>query len=279
MMKTNHIMLAAAVLIGIGMLTASAANDSKAQLMELDEAVGRIQAQVRRICEDADSGKLTKEVKLTFGGKSGWLKEETLTFGARTLDRDLDRALDLLEKYEKMRAEIVAESRGRKSAPGKAVTLEERMRQAESETASGSGDTFRPGAPAFSVLDDFSEGHKARQAEKDRMAEADMMRVAEERKLAEQEKNIEKEKKRQIDEQNRRWQAQLDAEATKDAEQAAEWKRTHGAGAFVKGLVRTVVGGTVTAFTGGVARGVGSGFADAVIRDRFPEYAPHDRHE
>ena len=66
---------------------------------------------------------------------------------------------------------------------------------------------------------------------------------------------------------------------TKTAAEEEAWRREHSAGAFFKNLAKTAVGGTVSAFTGGIAQSVGSGMADMILRKRFDGFKPSGEYD
>ena len=232
--------------------------------------VAEFTAQIETICRNAQQGTLTEPARVTAPAAGNLLQAATLTFSLETFDRDLDKALDLLDQYAALNAERFHELDDR--------SAEDRLKTAEAEM--GEPDPIRPeAAESFSLFDEYSRTHKERQAERDRRAEDDMRRTTEERRLAQERAAIDASTRRRMQDLNRQWQEEMDAQATREAEAEAAWRREHSAGAFMKKLAWTLAGSTLTSFTGGFAHSMGAGYADYVIRKRFPDYAPTGRYE
>lgn len=243
-----------------------------------------VESAVKAVCRDADAGKLKDGYSRSFGGKYEWLPAAKLSFSKSSFESDLDAAVSYIDKLENIRRDLQAlaskaekSGRGKNAASAKA-SPEDALMKAESRTADH-GAAEVGAEVAFNVLDSYSGDRKARQAEKDRMAEVDMKRVGEERRLAESEKRVKEDAERKTMEQNARWQAELDSQAIKTAEQEEAWRREHSAGAFFKNLAKTAVGGTVSALTGGIAQSVGSGVADLILRKRFDGFKPSGEYD
>jgi len=264
---------------GLAMLAsvAGAADDPTAKLAAVKSCIRDLETALSRICRDADAGVLKQTVTLKPAQNEAWLGQDLLTFSMGTLNRDLDKAVTLLERYKTVKLDLekeVAKAASGGARPAKAGTLEDRIRDAETATENRAGAPAPAPDTAFNALDDFAASHKQKVADKDEAAEADMRRVAEERRAAVEESRAHSEIARKVQEQNAKWQQELDTLAQKEADAEEAWRREHGAGAFAKGLFRTVVGGAITSLTGGFASGVGTTMADRLIGKTFPTPPP-----
>ncbi|MDD4871703.1 MAG: hypothetical protein PHR77_14185 [Kiritimatiellae bacterium] len=258
--------------------------DDRQKLEIVGDLIDDVESTVKNICRDADAGKFKSGHSKSFGGKYDWLPAATLSFSKSTFEEDMDKAVAYIDKLENIRRDLQAmtskeEKAGRNKGPvSRKISPEDALMKAESRTGNSGTVEINPES-TFNVLDSYSGDRKSRQAEKDRMAEADMKRVIEERRLAEAEKRVKEEAERKTMEQNARWQAELDSQAVKTAQEEEAWKREHSAGAFFKNLARTTVGGTVSALTGGLAQSIGSGVADLILRKRFDGFRPSGEYD
>lgn len=275
------------IMLAAGLLNASAVGLDPVSESGKIEIVGKliqdVEGTVRAICRDADAGKFSGGKAKSFGGNYDWLPTATLSFEKGSFEKDVDAAVAYLDKLETLRRNIQAAAKdntrsGGAQAASRGASPEDALMRAESAVADPSAGEGSEDI-TFSVLDSYSGDRKAKQAEKDRMAELDMKRVAEERRLAEMENQSVEDAKRRTIEQNARWQGELDLQATKTAAEEEAWRRAHSAGAFFKNLARTAVGGTVSAFTGGIAQSVGSGMADVILRKRFDGFRPSGEYD
>lgn len=268
----------------MGACAGSGTLDDRQKLEIVGKLIGDVESAVKDICRDADAGKFKSGYSKSFGGKYDWLPGATLSFSRATFEGDLDKAVAYIDKLEDIRRDlqaIVSRDTGRDKVRGSSssgASPEDALMRAESRAGDSGAAEVNPDT-AFNVLDSYSGDRKARQAEKDRMAEADMRRVIEERRLADAEKRGKEEADRKTMEQNARWQSELDAQAIKTAQEEEAWRREHSAGAFFKNLARTAVGGTISAFTGGIAQSVGSGVADMVLKKRFDGFRPSGEYD
>jgi len=239
----------------------------------LQRRIKQIEDAVAGVCAKADRGQLKEPMRVQFPSIGEQVPATDLRFAYDTLDRDMDAAVEQIDRLEK---KLLALRKQESAQPERPLTFEERLRRAEAEAPAPAASRS---APAFDVFQSYEETVRDRRAMRDAQAEADMGRVAEERRQAEALQTARKEAEQKIQEQNRQWQEELDTQARKHAEAEEQWKREHSAGAFVKNAVRTVVGGAVTSFAGGFASSVGGGLADKVVRDNFSGFRPRGEYD
>ncbi|MBN1268226.1 MAG: hypothetical protein JXB04_01445 [Kiritimatiellae bacterium] len=237
---------------------------------EASYAMRVLTGSIENACRKARAGELTEPMTVTAPAVGHLLPASTLTFSQETFDQDLEQALDLLDRYAAVRAGRFEQVR--EQSP------EEQLREMEEGFVEVDEDRLEA-AESFSAFEAYAEGHKARQAERDRAAEDDMRRVTEERRLAQERKAVQDAARRKTQDLNRTWQEEMDAQATREAEAEAAWRREHSAGAFMKKFAWTLAGSTVTSFAGGFAHSVGAGYADYVIRKKYPDLSATGRYE
>ena len=244
----------------------------------LQSRIREIETAVADICARADRGQLAETARIRLPAIGDRIPAVNLSFSPNTLDRDLDAAVTAIDQLE--RRLVDAQKQARTPAPptpdNRPLTVEERLRRAESGLPQNQGPVRDP---AFDLFGAYDETRRERNTRRDAQAEADMARVAEERSQAEALRTARAEAAQQIQDQNRQWQEELDNQAVKHAEAEAQWKREHSAGAFVRNALRTVVGGAVSSFGSGFASSVGAGLADKVIRDKYPDFKPRGKYD
>lgn len=273
-MKTGSLLKAGLVIIFLAVFSAGHSDPAPEKLNEVNGIIKKLESSLEEACQLADQGKLTEPKKYQIHPASENFPEISLTITKENFNQDLEKGLALLDRYTKERQTLVPVKENKKGKKKRTLTPEEAMRSSEQKTASRDQSPAVENIQVVNIFEDYESEIKNKQAQADKMAEADMMRVNEERRMAEAEIKAKEEAERKIQEQNRQWQNELDAQAEKAAQEALAWKRKYGAGAFFKNIFRTAVSGTVSSLTGGLASSIGAGYADIVIRRKFPEFKP-----
>jgi len=254
------------------------------QVEEIDSLIKKMESNIEKVCILADNKQLTKPLSYTFAEQSKWLQPIQLTFSKESFDQDLNNAFETIERQSDLRDSLNEEinstrKKEKKKKRKKISSPEDAMRQAEEKTEGLNDSQMPANFTGFNIFEDYEIEHKRKIIERDKMAEADIIRVNQERRMAEMEIQAKEEYEQKIQQQNRRWQQELDDQAEKSAQEAAKWKREHSFGNFVKGLFRTTLSVGVSSLTGGFAGSVGAGAADLLTRKMFPQFKPSGEYD
>jgi len=253
-------------------------NTLKKQVKEIDSLIQKIESNIEDVCILADKKQLTNPVSYNFAEQSKWLQPIKLNFSITSFDDDLNHAFEIIEKHSDLKNTLnkkIDSIKNRKPVKKRTISSpEDAMRRAEEKTGGLDNSEMSSDFTGFNMFENYESEHKRKIIERDKMAEADIVRVNEERRMAEMEIQAKEEYDQKIQQQNRRWQQELDDQAEKSAQEAARWKRERGFGNFVKGLFRTTLSLGVSSLTGGFAGSVGAGAADLLSRKLFPKFKP-----
>ncbi len=253
-------------------------NVLKKQIKEIDSLIQKIESNIEDVCILADNNQLATPVSYNFAEQSKWLQPIKLNFSITSFDDDLNHAFEIIEKHSDLKNTLnkkVNSIKNRKPVKKRTISSpEDAMRHAEEKTSDLDNSEMSSDFTGFNMFENYESEHKRKIIERDKMAEADIVRVNQERKMAEMEIQAKEEYDQKIQQQNRRWQQELDDQAEKSSQEAARWKRERGFGNFVKGLFRTTLSLGVSSLTGGFAGSVGAGAADLLSRKLFPKFKP-----
>lgn len=276
-MRKDHILKTLLIIFCLLLPKILYASPEEKKINELNSIIIKLESTLEEACRDADNNNFIDKNNYKIHRESNNFPDIIISITRENFNQDLEKGLSLLEKYTNMKKSLISKQnkkpkqKKQKKTPARP---EDAMRNAERKTSRK--DKSRPASSiqVVNIFEDYEKEIKAKQSQADKMAEADMLRINEERRIAEAELKAKEEAEQKVQEQNRRWQNELNDQAEKAAQEALEWKRKYGFGAFVKNIFRTAISGTVSSLTGGIATSLGAGYADILIKKKFPEFTP-----